>query len=353
VLAVLAATIAAIAPATPAIAAPTPADATASALLDAFATHQIVALGQVHDLRHEDEFILDLLHHPRFAATVDSIVVEFGNARYQGLVDRYVAGADVPPDSLRQVWRNTTVANEIPVDEEFFRTVREVNAALPPARRVRVLLGDPPIDWAEVRDRAGHYRWFTMRDSYPAALIQLEVLARGRRALLVYGQFHFQRLNVMSNLDMQDWRSQTIVSLLERAGPTRVFTVWNVDDALASVQPDVASWPAPSLAVLRGTTIGAADATVFVPAPARVTFRGDQRVEVPRDQWRPLRAEDQLDAMLYLGPRSAMKQVPPSAAICSDPRYIEERLRRITLTGIPRGEADRLKQLCAGAAPRN
>ena len=82
-LAVAAAAIAAIAPTTPAIAAPTPADATASALLDAFATHQIVALGQVHDLRQEDDFILDLLHHPRFAATVDSIVVEFGNARYQ------------------------------------------------------------------------------------------------------------------------------------------------------------------------------------------------------------------------------------------------------------------------------
>src|SRR5215211_5909258 len=91
VLAVLAATIAAIAPATPAIAAP-PAAATASALLDAFATHQIVALGQVHDLRQEDDFILDLLRHPRFAATDDSIVVEFGNARYQSRVDRYIAG---------------------------------------------------------------------------------------------------------------------------------------------------------------------------------------------------------------------------------------------------------------------
>jgi hypothetical protein len=62
VLAVLAGAIAAIAPATPTIAAPTPADATASALLDACATHQIVALGQVHDLRQEDDLIL---HHPR------------------------------------------------------------------------------------------------------------------------------------------------------------------------------------------------------------------------------------------------------------------------------------------------
>jgi hypothetical protein len=106
-LAVAAAAIAAIAPATPAIAAPTPADATASALLDAFATHQIVALGQVHDLRQEDDFILDLLHYPRFAATVDSIVVEFGNARFQSRVDRCIAGGHVSRRALQHAWRDT------------------------------------------------------------------------------------------------------------------------------------------------------------------------------------------------------------------------------------------------------
>jgi hypothetical protein len=216
-----------------------------------------------------------------------------------------------------------------------------------------VLLGDPPIDWAEVRDRSDHYRWLGMRDSYPAALIQLEVLAKRRRALLVYGQLHFQRLNVMSNLDMQDWRMQTIVSLLERGTPTKVFTIWNVDDQLTAVQADVASWRAPSLAILRGTTIGAADARVFVPTPARFTFGGDAPVEVPRDQWRSLRAEDQLDAVLYLGRRASINQVPLSAAMCSNRRYIEERLRRIALTGIPPTEAERVKQLCAGIPPKN
>jgi hypothetical protein len=323
------------------------------AILDAFRSHEIVALGDAHGTAQAQAFLKALVRDPRFAATVNDIVVEFGNARYQSLVDRFVNGGDVPQDSLRLVWRNTTVANEIPVDEEFFSVVRAVNASLPPTGRLRILLGDPPIDWAEVRDRADHYRSFAMRDSYPAALIQLQVLARGRRALVVYGQLHFQRLNVMSNLDMQDWRMQTIVSLLERATPTRVFTVWNADDGLASVQPDVASWPAPSLATLRGTALGAADATVFVPAPSRFTFRGETPVEVPRNQWRPLRAEDELDAVLYLGRRSEMKQVPVSAGICSDPRYIEERLRRIALTGIPQGEADRVKALCASTTPKH
>ena len=36
---------------------------------------------------------------------------------------------------------------------------------------------------------------------------------------------HLQRKNVLSNFEMEDWRSQTIVSLVERAGPTRVFTI--------------------------------------------------------------------------------------------------------------------------------
>ena len=323
------------------------------AIIDAFQRHDVVALGDAHGNEQARAFLKVLVRDPRFAATVNDIVVEFGNARHQSLVDGYVNGAAVPPDSLRQVWRNTTVANEIPVDEEFFRVVRAVNATLPKARQLRVLLGDPPIDWTQVHDRADHYRWLSMRDSYPAALIQVEVLGKRRRALLVYGQLHFQRLNVMSNLDMQDWRMQTIVSLLERATPTRVFTIWNADDQLAAVQPDVASWRAPSLAILAGTTIGAADATVFVPSRGRFTFRGDTPGEVPRDQWRPLRAEDQLDAVLYLGPRSAMKEVPMSTDICSDARYIEERLRRIDLTGIPRAEADRVKQLCAGIPRKN
>jgi hypothetical protein len=38
-----------------------------------------------------------------------------------------------------------------PIDEEFFRAVRLLNAGMPSARRVRVLLGDPPTDWDAAR----------------------------------------------------------------------------------------------------------------------------------------------------------------------------------------------------------
>ncbi|MGQ0643139.1 MAG: hypothetical protein ACT4P6_20525 [Gemmatimonadaceae bacterium] len=318
-----------------------------AAIADAFKSHSLVALGDAHGNAQAQAFLKLLVRDPRFSAAANDIVIEFGNARYQDLADRYVRGENVPPDSIRVIWQNTTIANEIPVDEEFFRVVRETNASLPKDRQLRVLLGDPPIDWGSVRSRDDHFKWLALRDSYPAALIQLEVLAKQRRALVVYGQLHFQRKNVMSNLDMYDWRMQTIVSLLESATPTKVFTVWNVDDALATVQPDIASWRAPSLAVVRGTALGAADITAITPTPMRMALRDGNRAQVPREEWRSLRTEDQLDAVLYLGPRSAMTEVPLSRKVCADSSYVTERLRRITLTGIPPFEAERVKQLCS------
>src|SRR5215510_9040035 len=82
-----------------------------SAIFDAFKTHPIVALGEgPHGNEQGHAFRLALIRDPRFAATVNDIVVEFGSARYQELMDRFVAGADVPDDELRHVWQDTTVA---------------------------------------------------------------------------------------------------------------------------------------------------------------------------------------------------------------------------------------------------
>lgn len=320
-----------------------------TAIVDAFRTHDIVALCDAHGNVQSQNFLKTLIRDPRFTAVANDIVIEFGNPRYQDVVDRYVRGEAVDERSLRAVWQNTTVANEIPVDQTFFETVRAVNATLPPERRLRVLLSDPPIDWAAVKTRQDHFTWLAMRDTYPAALVQIEVLAKRRRALLVYGQLHFQRRNVMSNLEMDDWRMQTIVSLLERAiGAGRVFTIWQFDDSgLSKAQADVATWPAPSIALVRGTRIGAADITVLMPSRGRMSFATGKPVPVPENEWRPLRVEDQLDAVLYLGPKSTMTESQLSAKSCSEPGYLDERLRRIALTGIPAAEADRARRLCS------
>ena len=73
---------------------------------------------------------------------------------------------------------------------DFFEAVRSVNQPLPRERRLRVLLGDPPIDWDAIHNRDESRTWLAERDPFPVDLIRREVLAKNRRALVVYGGMH-------------------------------------------------------------------------------------------------------------------------------------------------------------------
>ena len=57
--------------------------------------------------------------------------------------------------------------------------------------------------------------------------------------------------------------------------------------------------------------------------------------------------EQQLDAVLYFGTSAEDVRIQPSNAPCARPGFLKERLRRITLTGIPRFEAEAIEKLCA------
>jgi hypothetical protein len=321
-----------------------------TAILDAFQTHPLVGFPGGHPNGNEVMALLrTLVRHPRFAETVNDIVVEFGTSRYQDLMDRYIRGDDVPDTAVRRAWLDAVQAG-IALDNDntaaFFRTVREVNAALAPTRRIRVLLGDPPMDWDNIRDRMDFRKWVVQRDSYPAALVQREVLARNRRALLVYAPGHLLRKEILSNYDMSDWQVQTIVSLLERDGRTSVFTM-RLGGPMTQWQPDTASWPVPSLTIVRGTVLGAPDFDDYENASQRYVIRGvDDFVPLPREQWAKLRMEDQYDAILYMGPQSARTSAPISSALCADPAYIKMRLDRIAMVGLPPGEGDAVRRAC-------
>jgi hypothetical protein len=327
-----------------------------AAIVEAFRSHDLVAFPDAHGHVQNHEFRLAMIRDPRFQAIVNDIVIELGSARYQELADRYARGEEVPLTSLRRIWQDTTVptgGNNYAMMQELFETVRAVNARLPRERQLRIILGDPPIDWDAVRTREDHRKWIALRDSYPAAVVQLEVLAKQRKALLVYGQLHFQRRNVASNYDMTPREAQTIVSLIELATPVKVFTIWQQE--LPPVKMDQSSWPVPSIALVRGTALGAADFALYAGrvASSRVAIRDGKVVPVPREDWRTVKAEDQIDAVLYLGPPAAMTvrqshEIP--RALCAEPGFLEMQLNRIAL-GAPPFEGERLKEYCAGKQP--
>lgn len=332
-------------PATPRLAVPLD---PVAAIVDAFRTHSIVALTAGHGDKVGYMFGISLVRAPRLAGVVNDIVLEEGSARYQDLSDRYVRGDPMAIDAIRAVWRETTQPG-LGLDEPweaFYRAVRDLNALRPRAQQIRVLLGDPPIEWENVKTAADHRRWIEMRDWYPADLIQREVIAKNRHALLFYGQMHFQRKNIVANYESEG-PAETIVSRLESKWGAKVFTIFSAGTALAKGQADVASWPAPSVAVVRGTALGALDFTFYNPSEAMGRFairdgKPDFSVQIPREQWRTLRAEDQFDAVLYTG-EERPTLVRPLATRCADTADIQEHVRRATLTGIG---LNALKQLC-------
>jgi hypothetical protein len=320
-----------------------------AAIVDAFRTHSVVAVTAGHGQVRGYAFAQLLIHDPRLIAAVNDIVVEEGSARYQDVVDRFLRGESVPIESLRHVWRDTTQPG-LGYDtqwQEFYQALRSINASQPAAHKVRVLLGDPPIEWENVKTPEEHRKWIEMRDTFPADLIQREVLAKGRRALLTYGAMHFQRKNIGANYESEG-PAETIVSRLENKWGAKVFTIFTAD--VSALQPDVSSWPRPSLAIVRGTPLGAADFTSYYPSEAMGRFaikdgKPDFSAPIPREQWKTLRAEDQFDAVLYTG-KGPSPLVDLDPARCADTAEFQEHLRRMTVSGVPPFEAERLKKLC-------
>jgi hypothetical protein len=303
------------------------------AIVGAFKSHELVALSEgPHGNTAGHVFRLALVRDPRFASVVNDIVLESGSARYQHDVDAFMRGESVSEDVMREALENSAVATPVwdrPIYLEFLRAVRSLNQTLPAERRLRVLLGDPPIDWTTVKNADDYRPWLSQRDSYPAGVIEREVLARGRRALIVYGEGHLQSRG--------ERPGQSLLGILETHG-ARAFAVASTFADLSSVRPNLASWPTPSMALLKGTLLGAAAyERLFGPQPPIAFLKAHPNVE------------DHFDAVLSLGPPASLRLAPPSYPRCAEPAYIERRVARMVATGMPLTLRERLAQDCAAA----
>jgi hypothetical protein len=193
-------------------------------ILDLYKTHDVVLFGEMHDAKLNYEFRLALLKYPRFADTVQDFVIESGNSLYQETLDDFILKLkDVPPQDLRPVWRNTTMPTGVwdpPIYEAFIRAVREVNAARPPDKRIRLLAGDPAIDWRTVATGDDFQKFLAQRDEAPFMIIDREVLRKGRKALVIYGGAHLIKAE----------GRKTIRALLEEKYPGKAYSLipWSV-----------------------------------------------------------------------------------------------------------------------------
>lgn len=155
----------------------------------------LVCLGEEHGSRADAALRLALVAHPRFAATVDVVLVEFASPLHQELLDRFVVGGEeLDRTALRPLWLDAGLGEfwESPVYEELLRAIREVNLGLPPAERVRVVAGAAPVDWSAVDSAEGLVPYLDRQRIFAARATEV-VLAPGLQGLAVYGAAHCAR----------------------------------------------------------------------------------------------------------------------------------------------------------------
>jgi hypothetical protein len=298
-------------------------------ILDALRRFPLVAIGDRHGLQEIHDFLTALLFHPELPQRLTDIVVEFGNARHQELVDRFVLECRPVADTeLQQIWRHTVgggVLWDAPAYSQFFRNVRAVNWQREPGRRLRVLLGDPPSDPSKIRSAADKEYVLGLakqRDSHYAGIVEREVLAKGRRALLLAGSCHLLR-GIQDNFNQPN-----AVTLLEKRHVGELFVVdpliltpgIHPDGLLHRVQTSTTTWYKPSCAMLAGTWLGALTESSR-PWINSMAYRAIDAAAA--------RYGAQADAVLYLGPGEFLTASRADSAIYRTGDYAAE-LRRLS-----------------------
>jgi hypothetical protein len=210
----------------------------------------------------------------------------------------------------------------------FYAAVRAVNLTLPPQQRTHVWLGEPPIDWSKIKTKEDLSSYTADRDHYPAEIIKTEILAKGKKALVIYGYFHL-------------YGSGSLRDRVDSSRPGAFFVVvphtgYEPGSCLTCFEQAAREWPQPALATstkennleFELISQGCKYAPSFeagIPISAAVEKAGTLREVELR-----LSASSG-DPLLYLGPASSLTQSPDLPDLYLDPEYRAEIDRRVSI----------------------
>ena len=311
----------------------TQADSADDGVFAAFQRGPLVGLSDDHALAQEEDFYVSLITDPRFTKEVGNIVVEFGNASQQKTIERYVNGEDMPYAELRKVWGDTSYVGWFPTVTalgylNFYAAVRAVNAKLPVEDRIHVWLGGKPIDWSNIRTKEDLSKVVSgQADRFPADLVEREIMSKHKKALLLYGTFHFYDKGALAELIRQR-HPESLFVITPYAG----FADWSCSQTFES---RAISWPLPALVVAGqlGMEQQAPDASCkLLDASSFAQMTEAQKAKIRADM------ESQTsvlvgNALLYLAPAQTLTKSPLSPDLYLDPEFRKENDRRAALFG--------------------
>jgi hypothetical protein len=332
-------------------------------VLDLFKQKSVVALGDEHGMAQEEVLYSALIRDSRFAQDIGNVVVEFGGEASQDIIDRYVAGENVPLTELRRVWTETVGWIPGPTSlgyVNFFADVRAANLKLPREHRIKVWLGDPKIDWSKINSLQDFAPYLGRRDDNFFRIINDEILKRHKKTLLIIGTGHlFGPAGpgpVRAKIDEAYPHALAVVS---------PFVGYIEPECNAKIVARAKDWPVPALVgPVEGTWLKSA---LELPGcnyiPSVVSFGpstknqnqnlgaagpppGKQLLGPGGPPPDDVSAENRMlsglasDAILYLGPPSTLTESPVDPDIYLDPDYFKEESRRLQCCSPFRGALD-------------
>jgi hypothetical protein len=286
-----------------------------------------------HQAKEPHEFLRRVLSDESILRTVDVVIVEFAATRHQAVLDAYIRGEDVPFSELSRVWRDTGQSPRAPWDSplyhELLKTIRKGNLALSSDERVRVVAGDPPIDWDKISTREDYGKSRIPRDPFVASLAMEQAIEMGKRVLIIFGGAHLPRVAVGPEDDLRN--SLTYHILQEYPDAAKVISFLNpenlgVDDRIDELVRN-------KIYVTTNHWTGAINAELVFPEIYSLVTDA----ETGHQSWQqiPLYSgylvRDLFDALIYIGPSSDWSYVQGSFDQERDAEYLKELNRRSLL----------------------
>jgi hypothetical protein len=306
-----------------------PPDDAIAGLAKVYDSHPLIFMGEWHRNAQQHAFLRQLIADPRFLCRTDDIVIESGNARLQPIADAWASGGEVSEADLVSMYRDTEVPFvwNAPMYRQFYEAVREVNAKHLCPHPVRLVLGDPPLDWAKV-ETADDLKKVEDRDQFFAEVVEREVLAKKHRALLISGSPHALRKFPKRAPGEDGYDEPSAAQLIEKKHPGSLFLVTLVTTRAAAETMKMP--PPPSFRVLRGTRLANVDFSIIAPAwtAKPVVVNGKHEWELGNSSaWGKMGKV--VDGVLYLGGDET--RAFPSPSIYLEPMYQKELRRRIRI----------------------
>ena len=293
--------------------------------------YPIVCLGEgVHQAQNPHALIKTLLSDGEVLNALDVVIVEFATSRYQAVLDDFIMGRDVPYAELCRAWRDTSTSPITPWNSplyyELLQLIRANNRSLTPDKQLRVLGGDPPIEWEQIKNREEFQNAPKQRNAYVSNLAIEQAFKLNKKVLIIYGGAHLPKVPVGSQDEIRD--SITYRIELEYPGSVRAIEFLRPDDL--RIEDRIPELEEGTIYETGDHWIGQINAELLFPETYTVVTdekMGERRWE-KGVLYKGVVVKDIFDALIYIGPSSDWLIVRDAPDPYQDDEYWAELNRR-------------------------